>query len=252
MQAQRALFMFESARPKKLWSRLAVALIGLLLLAHLVRRAGPSRILEGILFVGWGLVLVIALAGLALAVRTWAWRSTLLDGGPRPSFGRMFALRLVSEAAGQAGVFGQVFGDAWRVARLGEELPLASRITSVALDRALYTLSSTIVTIAGVTSVAFLLPLPGKWALYAKIFASILVFSVCLAVVAVRRRWPVLSGPVKALGRIRGIGQWVERQREAIQSVEDSLLDFFHHSPAAFRLSFALQLVAHAGAVLEG
>jgi len=241
----------ELAVSRKVWGRLAVALIGLLLLAHLVHRAGPSRIMEGIASVGWGLVLVIALAGVALAVRTWAWRSTLLDGGPRPSFGRMFALRLVSEAAGQAGVFGQVFGDAWRVARLGAELPLASRITSVALDRALYTLSSTMVTIAGVTSVAFLLPLPGKWALYAKIFASILVFSVCLAVLAVRRRWPVISGPVRALGRIGGIAQWVERKREAIQSVEDRLLDFFHDSPAAFRLSFALQVAAHAGAVLE-
>jgi len=241
----------EPAIRGKLWGRLAAASIGLLLLANLVRRSGPSRILEGVISVGWGLVLVIALAGLALAVRTWAWRSTVLDGGPRPSFARMFALRLVSEAAGQAGVFGQVFGDAWRVAKLGADLPLASRITSVALDRALYTLSSTMVTIAGVTAVAFLLPLPGKWALYAKIFASILVFTVCLAVLAVRRRWPVISGPVRALGRIGRIAQAVERKREAAQSVEDRLLDFFHHSPAAFRFSFALQVIAHAGAVLE-
>ena len=68
----------------------------------------------------------------------------------RPSFGRMFGLRLASEAAGQVGVFGQVFGDTWRVAGLGADLPIATRITSVALDRALYTLSSTIVTIAGI------------------------------------------------------------------------------------------------------
>ena len=47
---------------------------------------------------------------------------------------------------------------------------LRRRITSVALDRALFTLSSTIVTFAGIVSVAFLLPLPGKVALYAKIF----------------------------------------------------------------------------------
>jgi phosphatidylglycerophosphate synthase len=241
----------DPANRGKLWGRLAAALIGLLLLAHLVRRAGPSKILEGVLAVGWGLVLVIALAGLALAVRTWAWRITILDRGPRPSFGRMFALRLVSEAAGQAGVFGQVFGDAWRIAELDAELPLASRITSVALDRTLYTLSSTMVTIAGVTSVAFLLPLPAKWALYAKIFASVLILTVCLAVLAVRRRWPLISGPANALGRIRGIADWVERKREAIESVEDRLLDFFHHSPAAFRLSFALQVTAHAAAVFE-
>ena len=71
-------------------------------------------------------------------------------------------LRLASEAAGQVGIFGQVCGDAWRVAGQGAELPVAERITSVALDRALYTLSSTMVTIAGIASVAFLLPLPGK------------------------------------------------------------------------------------------
>ena len=234
MPAKRALCMRLTRYIPEMLGRLAVALIGVLLLTHLVRRAGPSRIVEGVVSVGWGLVLVIALAGLALAVRTWAWRSTLLDGGPRPSFGRMFALRLVSEAAGQAGVFGQVFGDAWRVTRLGAELPLASRITSVALDRALYTLSSTIVTIAGMTSVAFLLPLPGKWALYAKIFASILICTVCLAVIAVRRRWSVISGPVRALGRIGAVAPWVERKREAIQSVETGSSTSFIIRPPCF------------------
>ena len=252
MPKRRAFCMLpEPATSRKVWGRLAAASIGLLLLAHLVRRAGPSQIMEGIASVGWGLVLVVALAGLALAVRTWAWRCTLLDGGPQPSFGRMFALRLVSEAAGQAGVFGQVFGDAWRIARLGADLPMESRIASVALDRALYTLSSTIVTIAGVTSVAFLLPLPGRWALYAKIFASALITTVGVAVIAVRQRWPAISGTAKALCRLGSAGRWVERRREAIQSLENRLLDFFHHSPAAFRSSFALQMTAHVAAVLE-
>ena len=107
----------ETAVRSKLWGRLAASLIGLLLLAYLVRRAGASALLEGIASVGWGLVFVIALAGLSHVVRTWAWRLTLLDARHRPSFGRMLALRLVSEAAGQVGVFGQVFGDTWRIAR---------------------------------------------------------------------------------------------------------------------------------------
>ena len=236
---------------RRFWGRLAASVIGLLLLAHLVRRAGPSSLLEGIASVGWGLVLVIALAGLAQIVRTWAWRSTLLDIRHQPSFGRMLALRLASEAAGQVGVFGQVFGDTWRVAGLGAEVPLAARITSVALDRALFTLSSTIVTIAGILSLAFLLPLPGKLSLYAKIFGFVLVAIVGLTVIAVRRRWPVISGPARALGRIGTIGRWVESKREAIQSVEDSLLDFFHHSPAAFRESLVFQMAGQVAAVLE-
>src|SRR3974377_1024777 len=74
MRGKKVLWMLpETATRKKLWGRLPAALIGLLLFAHLVRRAGPATILHGIASVGWGLVLVIALAGLALAVRTWAW-----------------------------------------------------------------------------------------------------------------------------------------------------------------------------------
>src|SRR5262249_36501480 len=68
---------------------------------------------------------------------------------------------------------------------------------------------------------------------------------------AVRRRWPLISGAAGALSRFGNVGRWVERKREAIQSVEDRLLDFFHHSPAAFRKSLALQAVGHAAAVLE-
>jgi phosphatidylglycerophosphate synthase/uncharacterized membrane protein YbhN (UPF0104 family) len=235
----------------KLWGRLPTALIGVLLLAHLIRRVGPSKLLEGIASVGWGILLVIVLAGLSLLVRTWAWRLMLLDARHKPSLGRMFALRLGSEAAGQVGVLGQVFGDTWRVAGLGAELPLTSRITSVALDRTLYTLSSTIVTIAGIISLAFLLPLPGKFAIYAKVFGFFLVLSVCLAVIAVRRRWRLISGPAEALGRIGRLAHWVEDKRDAIQSVEDKLLDFFHHSPAAFRQTLVLQMAGQVAAVSE-
>ena len=160
-------------------------------------------------------------------------------------------MRLASEAAGQVGVFGQVFGDTWRVAGLGADLPLATRITSVALDRALYTLSSTIVTIAGVVALAFVLPLPGKIALYAKVFGFVLVAIVSLAVIAIRRRWRLISGPAAALAHIGKIRHWVESKREAIQSVEDRLLDFFHYSPGAFRKNLVLQMAGQVAAVLE-
>ena len=232
----------------RLWGRLAAALIGLLLLAHLVRRAGPAQLWQGIASVGWGLVLVIALAGLSQAVRTWAWRLTLRDARRRPSFGRMFALRLASEAAGQVGVFGQVFGDTWRVAGLGADLPHRdANYFRSAGSCPVYTLSSTIVTIAGVIALAFVLPLHGKIALYAKVFGFVLVAIVALAVFAVRRRWRLISGPAAALAHIGSIRPWVEGKRDAIQSVEDRLLDFFHYSPGAFRKNLALQLAGQVG-----
>jgi len=237
--------------PRKLWRHLVPPLVGLLLLIYLVRRAGLSRILEGIASIGWGLMLVIALAGLSHLVRTWAWRVTLLDARHRIPFGRMLALRLVSEAAGQVGVLGQVFGDTWRVVKLGPELPVANRITSVALDRALYALSSILVTIAGVSAVAFVLPLPGKIALYANVFVFVLVAALLVAMVAVRGRWAVLSGPAGLLGRLGKMARRMDRQRDTIESVEGMLFDFFHHSPGAFWASLLGNLAGQAAALLE-
>jgi phosphatidylglycerophosphate synthase len=241
----------EPPSGSKQWGRLAAVLFGVLLLAHLVRRAGPTRIVEGIAAVGWGVVLVIGLAGVSHVVRTWAWRLTLLDEKDGASFRRMLALRLTSEAAGQVGVFGQVFGDTWRVAGLGAELPIANRVSSVALDRALFTLTSALVTIAGVISVLYLLPLPHKTTLYADIFVSALAGMIALAVVAVRRRWAVLAGPARAIGRIKFARNWVDGRLSTIVSVENRLLDFFHHARGAFWGSFALNLAGHLAAVLE-
>ena len=241
----------ETRSSTKQWGRLVVVLCGLLLLAHLVRRAGPARIVEGIAAVGWGVVLVIGLAGVSHLVRTWAWRLTLLDDRHHASFRRMLALRLTSEAAGQVGVFGQVFGDTWRVAGLGAELPIASRVSSVALDRALFTLTSALVTIAGVIAVAFLLPLPHRTALYADSFVLVLVGLIGLAVIAVRRRWAVLAGPARAVGRIKFARRWVDGKLSTIISVENRLLDFFHHARGAFWGSLALNLGGQLAAVLE-
>ena len=241
----------EPAPRSKMPGRIAAVVFGLLLLVHLVRRAGAARLLEGIASVGWGLLLVIALAGLLHVVRTWAWHLTLVDAHQRPSFGRMLALRLVSEAAGQVGVLGQVFGDTWRIARLGAELPVADRIASVALDRALFTLSSTVVTIAGITTVAFLLPLPAKVAVYAKVFGIALIALLLLAAIAVRRRWAVLSGPAGALRGLGRVGRLVQRQQEAIRAVEDRVLNFFHHSPVTAWKIFGVQIAGQLLAVLE-
>jgi phosphatidylglycerophosphate synthase len=243
--------MRDPAQGSKLWGRLAATLLGVLLLVHLIRRAGPAKLLEGVAAVGWGLVLVIALAGVSHVVRTWAWCLTLRDEKHRASFGRMLALRLTSEAAAQIGVFGQVFGDTWRIAKLGADLPMASRVSSVALDRALYTLCSALVTIAGIGSVLLLLPLAHKTALYADIFVVVLLGIIALSVVAVRKRWAVLSGPARALGRLGFAGRWVESRRSTILSVETKLLDFFHHGRGAFWGSFALNLAAHVAAILE-
>ncbi len=224
---------------------------GFLLLIYLIRRAGPDKLAASIAAVGWGLCLVIALAGLAHIMKTWAWRLILTDDRRHVSFPRMLGLRLGSEAVGQLGVLGQVFGETLRVSLLSSKIPVASGVTSVALDRALFILTAAIVTALGTVAALFVLPLPQRLLFYAEVFALTLLIAMLVMALAVRRRWPIISGMAAVLGRVPYFSGWVERKRSVIHSVEDKLLDFCHHRPRAFWGSLALNLACHAAAVLE-
>lgn len=221
------------------------------LFIYLVHRAGPHKLLESMVTLGWGLVWVMAWGGVAHVLKTWAWRLTLLDEKRHVSFARMLGLRLASEAVGQLGGLGQLFGEGLRVSLLSPQMPLASGISSVSIDRALFVVSAAVVSIVGLLAVLIVLPLPHALVLSACLLMLILLGVVFLTAVAVRNRWPVLSGAARNLGKIRYFGAWIERERSLIHSVEDNLLDFYHHTPGVFWASFVLNLACHSAAVFE-
>jgi phosphatidylglycerophosphate synthase len=241
----------SSVTKTRLPLRLLAGIFGVLLLAYLIRRAGPAKLLESVAALGWGLSLVVALGGVSHLVKTWAWRLTLLNEKLHVSFVRMLGLRLASESVGQLGFLGQVFGESLRVSLLSSTMPIASGVASVTLDRALFILSAAMVTVAGLIAVLVVLPLPHALSLYAGMFAFTLLGFILVTGLAVRKRWAVLSGAAQNLGRIRYFSGWMERKSSLIHSVENRLLDFYHHAPGAFWGSFALNLVCHFAAVFE-
>src|SRR5713226_995818 len=241
----------EALAKTRLPLRLLAGAFGISLFAYLVHRAGPEKLAESMSTLGWGLGLVIAWGGVAHVVKTWAWRITLLHQKHRVSFARMLGLRLASEAVGQLGGFAQLFGEGLRVSLLGSAMPLASGITSVTLDRAFFVLSAAVVSIVGLSAVLMILPLPHALALYAVLSVCTLAGFVLLSLVAMRKRWRVLSVTARVLGRFRYFKSWIERECSLIHSVENNLLDFYHLTPGSFWASFVLNLACHVAAVFE-
>src|SRR5277367_2780745 len=231
--------------------RLLAGTFGVFLFTYLIHRAGPAKLLESVITMGWGLGLVMASGGVAHLMKTWAWRLTLLDEKRQVSFARMLGLRLASEAVGQMGGLGQLFGDGLRVSMLGPAMPLTSGISSVTIDRAFFVLSAAVVSIVGLLAVLTVLPLAHTLAVYASLFAAILLGFVIISAAAVKKRWPMLSGAARIVGRIRYFKDWIERKRSVIYSVENNLLDFYHRTPGSFWASFTLNLACHAAAVFE-
>ncbi len=242
--------MFRSRPEPRVVLRYLFGGIGAALLAYLVVHAGPRALLENVRLVGWGLVLVIGLGGLSHVLKAWAWRLSLPSEAHCP-FSRMFGLRLVSEAIGQLGFPGVVAGEATRVTLLGSEIPLASRILSVTLDRGLFIACGAIVTVCGITAGLLLLSLSNALRIYTALFAISFLGVVFAAALAVRKGWPLLSGPARALGRVPWVGRWVQSKESLIFSVEEQLLQFHRERPSAFWGSVTLNFVCHGLAITE-
>ena len=141
--------MSNSAPQAKRHLRILALLLGVTLLAYLVVHVGANKLVENARAIGWGILLVLGLAGISHVIKTWAWRLTAPGELNKVSFARTLGLRLASESLGQLGVAGQMIGDGTRASLLGSEVQASSAISSVVLDRGLFMLSGLIVMIVG-------------------------------------------------------------------------------------------------------
>src|SRR5271157_3507793 len=236
---------------RRLTLRFLAAIFGTALLAYLIWRIGPSTLVQDASRLGWGLALVIALGGVAHVVKAWAWRFTLSGEEHKVSFPKLLQLRLVSEAVGQLGVFGQAFGEGLRVSALNDEIPAACRISSVTLDRGIFIATGALVILTGIVTAPLALSLSHTLQRYVVVFAFTLVGLLLLMALAVQKRWPILSGPARTAGRLRYFRSWLENKESLIKSVECRLFEFHRDMPRAFWASLVLNLVCHGLAVLE-
>jgi uncharacterized protein (TIRG00374 family) len=231
--------------------RILAGFFGAVLFSYLIWKAGPDRLWENAVKLGWGFIWVLAAAGISHVFKTWAWRLTLDDHKHKVSFSRLLGLRLGAEAAGQLGIIGQTFGDSVRVAHLSPDIPKANGLASVTLDRGLYFATGIIVLIAGLAGALPMLSHTHTLRLYVSLFALILSTLLLLILSAVRKRWQVISKSARFFAKVPFLKKWIETEYVLIQSVENALLDFHHNSTAAFWKSFFLTLASHFMAVME-
>src|SRR5271165_5153029 len=231
--------------------RILALLLGVALLAYLVVHVGADKLVENAKAIGWGILLVLGLAGISHVIKTWAWRLTAPGELNKVSFARTLGLRLASEALGQFGVAGQVLGDGTRASLLGSEVQTSSAISSVALDRGLFMLSGLIVMIVGLLTLMFVPTAPRGLRICAFGTAIVLLALLFLTVRAFRQGWPVLSGTARLVGRVPWLKAWLKSKEPVILSAEEQLLNFHNQAPSAFWMSVVLNFVAHGLAIAE-
>ena len=235
----------------KIATRFFATALGLLLLTNLVLRTGLKIIWDQVHAVGLGMVVIIVLGGVALFIRTWAWRMTLMYDTIGLRWSRSFALCVVSEALGQLGAGGKVLGEGMRISLLKSSVPIENAISSAAIDGGLHFTSSAIMTLSGIIVTLLLAPVSGKMRIFALIFIIALLTVLVLAVVSIGKGWELMGRTAKAIGHVPRFHGWISRKQPVIDSSEHNLLTFFRTAPAAFCAAFLLNFLWQALAILE-
>jgi hypothetical protein len=216
---------------------IVAALAGLALFAYAVRRAGVAEILDGIQRVGWGLLAILALAGLRFLIRAECWRWCL---PPATSFPlrRALAAFLAGDAVGNVTPLGLLASEPTKILLTRHHLATREAVSSLAVENLVYAASVIAMVAVGLVVVAATVPLPRVW--LTTIVAALTAMGVGGVVVfrAMRGTWDSRRGPRP-------------RWRERLAAVREEVLRFSGGYPRRLWRVFALDLAFHALAVLE-
>jgi hypothetical protein len=107
-------------------------LAGLALFAWLVWYVGPGEIWAGFRQIGWGLAIIIAIAGLRFAVRAAAWQRCL-EPPHHLRFRDAFAAVLSGDALGNITPLGPIVGEPAKAAFVRARVPIGAALTALAI-----------------------------------------------------------------------------------------------------------------------
>jgi hypothetical protein len=226
-------------------------LLGLLLFAYFVSRAGVGLIVERIQELGAGFLLILAVSSLRYVVRALAW-TRCIDPPYRLRFRDAFAARVMGDALGNIVPFvSAAVSEPSKAVFVKYRVPLIAGLAGLAIENIFYGLSVALFIFAGTTTLllSFSLPRPLRIASISALTATLVIIP--LAYFVIRRQWRFLSGALGYLGD-RGVARsLVGRIRPRAQALEERVYGFYEKSQRSFISILALDSCFHLAGVVE-
>jgi hypothetical protein len=223
---------------------IVAAAAGAVLFAYAIRDVGWSEVAAGVRRVGWGLLPILALAGLRFLLRAEAWRRCMAPAS-RLTLRQAWTAYLAGDAMGNITPLGLIASEPTKVFLTRHRLATGQAASSLALDVFLY--STSVVAMIAIGLVALLAafpsdppasPLPGPWRL-------IVAAAIVLMGVAVAMAWRLVGGTWEATRGPRP--PW----RARLAAVRESVLALSAGHPARLWRVFLLHALFHAFAFAE-
>lgn len=226
-------------------------LIGLLLFAYFVSRAGVGQIVSNIQRLGAAFVLILAVSSIRYIVRALAW-TRCIEPPYRLPFRNAFAARLMGDALGNIIPFVSVaVSEPSKAVFVKDRVPLMVGLSALAIENIFYALTVALFIFSGTATLLLTFSLP-KALRYASIGAlTATVVIVPLAYLVIRRQTRFLSAALGFLAKRGVTPKLVEKLRPRGQSLEDRVYNFYATSERSFLAIFLLDMCFHVAGVME-
>jgi hypothetical protein len=225
-------------------------LIGVLLFAYFVKKAGLSTIWADIRQLGAGFLLVFLVSAARPVVRSAAWTQTF-QGEHRLRFRDAVSAYLIGDAVGTLVPLGIFVSEPTKAALVRKRVPLVASLSALAIENIFYSLSVALFIFAGTAALLFSFDLPKALRLVSIAALVTILLIIPLAALVLRRRWRFLSGAVNFLHR-RGVARgFFERKRAGVSDVEERIYSFYAQSTSRFVIIILLEVCFHLAGVLE-
>jgi hypothetical protein len=227
-----------------------LTVLGIMLFAYFVEKAGPGEIFNGIRRLGFGFLIIFALGGVRQAVHAICW-VMCCEPPDRLRFMDAFKARLMGESLNILPL-GGVLSEPSKALFIRDQIPLTARISALAIENVFYALSVALFISAGAIVLLLTFPLPTSLR-YASLGALVaIVIIVPLGALVIRKQLRFISGALAFAGK-RGVAQKkISGVLPRIRTIEDRIYGFYERNHARFFLILAIEMCFHLSGVIEG
>jgi hypothetical protein len=223
--------------------------VGVVLLIWIIWIAGPQQIWIGLRQVGWGLIAIIAIAGLRFAARATAWIQCL-EPPHSLRFSDAFVAVVCGDALGNATPLGPLVSEPAKVAFVRNRVPLAAAFTALTIENVFYTLSVAAMIAAGITALLLRGGLERELRLVAE-FGIVVVLAVfAVATWALMRRPALLSRTIALASRVLPLKS-LRQRLDHVRRLEHDIYTFTTRRRQSIGAIVATELMFHVLGVLE-
>jgi len=225
-------------------------LLGLLLFAYFVKKAGVGEIVDDVRQLGFGFLIIFALGGARQAIHAICWVACC-EPPYKLRFIDAFKARLMGEALNVVPL-GGLFSEASKPLFIRDRVPLTATIPALAIENVFYALSVALFISAGVITLLLSFPLPSTLR-YISLGGLVgIVVLVPVGAVVIRKQLRFVSGALAFAGS-RGIARKkIDDALPRLRVIEDRIYGFYQRNHSRFFLILATEMCFHVFGIMEG